>query len=252
MSLGEGLAGRVWESGEPLVIEDYDSWEGRQDTFPRGRIRALVGVPLLSGTEVIGTLGVARDALRRAPVRALRGRAAAALRAARVDRARQRAALRLGAGGPRARRRRECRQEHVPGRDEPRDPHADERGHRHERAAAAQRARRGAARVGDDHPHEQRGAADDHQRHPRLLEDRGRADGARDGAVRPARVRRRRRRADPHAGRREGPDDRAADRRRHPGHAHGRRQPAAPDPAQRAQQRGQVHGARRCHAERGE
>ena len=62
MSLGEGLAGRVWQSGAPLVVEDYDSWEGRQDTFPRDRVRALVGVPLLSGREALGTLGVARDA----------------------------------------------------------------------------------------------------------------------------------------------------------------------------------------------
>ena len=61
MSLGEGLAGRVWQSGEPLVVDDYDAWEGRMDDFPRGRIRALVGVPLLSGTDTIGALGVARD-----------------------------------------------------------------------------------------------------------------------------------------------------------------------------------------------
>ena len=73
MALGEGLAGRVWQSGVPLVVEDYDAWEGRLDTFPRGRIRALVGVPLLSGTDAIGTLGVARDAVRRARVRADRG-----------------------------------------------------------------------------------------------------------------------------------------------------------------------------------
>ena len=62
MSLGEGVAGRVWASGTPLVIEDYDAWEGRLETFPRGRIRALVGVPLLSGGDALGTLGVARDA----------------------------------------------------------------------------------------------------------------------------------------------------------------------------------------------
>ncbi len=62
MSPGEGLAGRVWQSGAPLVVESYDSWEGRMDTFPRKRISALVGVPLLSGTDTIGTLGVARDA----------------------------------------------------------------------------------------------------------------------------------------------------------------------------------------------
>ena len=46
-------------------------------------------------------------------------------------------------------------------------------------------------RVRGDHPHEQRIAAHDHQRHPRLLEGRGRADGARDRAVRLPSVRRR-------------------------------------------------------------
>ena len=61
MSLGQGLAGRVWQAGEPIVVADYDSWAGRLESFPRGRIRALVGVPLLSGTDIVGTLGVARD-----------------------------------------------------------------------------------------------------------------------------------------------------------------------------------------------
>jgi signal transduction histidine kinase/ActR/RegA family two-component response regulator len=58
---GEGLAGRVSESGEPLVTDDYDEWEGRVETIPRGRIRALVAVPLSTGKEVIGALGIARE-----------------------------------------------------------------------------------------------------------------------------------------------------------------------------------------------
>jgi signal transduction histidine kinase/ActR/RegA family two-component response regulator len=61
MALGEGLAGRVWESGEPLVIDDYDDWEGRASTIPTGEIRALVAVPLGYGDDVIGALGLARD-----------------------------------------------------------------------------------------------------------------------------------------------------------------------------------------------
>jgi signal transduction histidine kinase/HAMP domain-containing protein/ActR/RegA family two-component response regulator len=61
MAPGEGLAGRVWETGEPLVVDDYDSWEGRAQTIPRGRIRALVAVPLSSGADTLGALGVARD-----------------------------------------------------------------------------------------------------------------------------------------------------------------------------------------------
>ncbi|HET9938505.1 MAG TPA: response regulator [Gaiella sp.] len=58
---GEGLAGRVSSTGQPLVVADYDAWESRADTIPPDRIRALVAVPLSSGTDVIGALGVARD-----------------------------------------------------------------------------------------------------------------------------------------------------------------------------------------------
>jgi signal transduction histidine kinase/HAMP domain-containing protein/ActR/RegA family two-component response regulator len=61
MGPGEGLAGRVWATGEPLVVDDYDAWERRAETIPRGRIRALVAVPLASGKEPIGALGIARD-----------------------------------------------------------------------------------------------------------------------------------------------------------------------------------------------
>jgi signal transduction histidine kinase/HAMP domain-containing protein/ActR/RegA family two-component response regulator len=61
MALGEGLAGRVWATGEPLVIDDYDAWDGRAQTIPRGRIRALVAVPLSSGGDALGALGIARD-----------------------------------------------------------------------------------------------------------------------------------------------------------------------------------------------
>ena len=50
-------------------------------------------------------------------------------------------------GGAAGGRRGEPGQERVPGRDEPRDPDADECGHRHERAAARHAARRRAARL---------------------------------------------------------------------------------------------------------
>ena len=71
-------------------------------------------------------------------------------------------------------RGREPGQERVPRRDEPRDPDADERDHRDERAAPRHAARRRAARLRRDDPDVRRRAAHDHQRHPRLLEDRGR------------------------------------------------------------------------------
>ncbi|HEU0303921.1 MAG TPA: ATP-binding protein [Gaiellaceae bacterium] len=61
MAPGEGLAGRVWATGEPLVVDDYDGWGGRAQTIPHGQIRALVAVPLISGNDAIGALGIARD-----------------------------------------------------------------------------------------------------------------------------------------------------------------------------------------------
>jgi signal transduction histidine kinase/HAMP domain-containing protein/ActR/RegA family two-component response regulator len=61
MAPGEGLAGRVWATGEPLVVEDYDHWEGRVSSIATGAISALVAVPLAYGSDVIGALGLARD-----------------------------------------------------------------------------------------------------------------------------------------------------------------------------------------------
>ena len=62
IGLGEGLVGRVWQAAQPIVVDDYDEWEGRDAAFPRGRVRALAGVPLLSGEDVVGALGVAHEA----------------------------------------------------------------------------------------------------------------------------------------------------------------------------------------------
>ncbi len=62
VSRGEGLVGHVMQTLEPSVIEDYDSWPDRVSTFPRGRIRAMVSVPLMSAEMAVGALGVARDA----------------------------------------------------------------------------------------------------------------------------------------------------------------------------------------------
>ncbi len=55
---GEGLAGRVWQSGQPLAIEDYDTWEGRSPSFPKGVLLAGVGVPFTSQGRVVGVLGL--------------------------------------------------------------------------------------------------------------------------------------------------------------------------------------------------
>jgi diguanylate cyclase (GGDEF)-like protein len=57
---GKGLAGRVWQTGDPLVVADYHRWDGRQAAFDGVPFRAVVGVPLSARGEVTGVLGLAR------------------------------------------------------------------------------------------------------------------------------------------------------------------------------------------------
>jgi diguanylate cyclase (GGDEF)-like protein/PAS domain S-box-containing protein len=58
---GEGLAGLVWQTGKPVVVTDYDAWEGRSPNFPHGEVCAVAAVPLRSGTRVVGVIGVQRE-----------------------------------------------------------------------------------------------------------------------------------------------------------------------------------------------
>jgi diguanylate cyclase (GGDEF)-like protein len=57
---GEGVAGTVWETGKSLLVSDYDQWPGRLPGFPRGLIRALLGMPLFLNGQMVGVIGVAR------------------------------------------------------------------------------------------------------------------------------------------------------------------------------------------------
>ena len=102
-----------------------------------------------------------------------------------------------------------------------------------------------AARVRRDHPRQRRRAADDHQRHPGLLEDRVRQAGARGESVRAARVRRRRARSGRAGGGGEDLDLAYAIDARRARRAGRRRHPAAPGARQPARQRGEVHRRRR-------
>ena len=56
---GEGLAGRVWSTGEPLHVDDYSTWKWRKSDPKRDVLHAMAGVPLTSGDEVVGVLGLA-------------------------------------------------------------------------------------------------------------------------------------------------------------------------------------------------
>lgn len=59
LPVGEGLRGRVARTGEPLVVDDYSTWDGAQAELRTLRFRAVVGVPLCGGGQVIGVIGLA-------------------------------------------------------------------------------------------------------------------------------------------------------------------------------------------------
>jgi PAS domain S-box-containing protein len=59
MLKGEGLSGRVWETGRSLAIPDYSRWEGRVRRIDAENFRAVLGVPLVSRGTVIGVIGLA-------------------------------------------------------------------------------------------------------------------------------------------------------------------------------------------------
>ncbi len=57
---GEGLAGKVWQTGRSIVVDDYDEWSGRKNGFDRSIFHAVVGVPLKSAGQVLGVIGLGR------------------------------------------------------------------------------------------------------------------------------------------------------------------------------------------------
>ncbi len=53
---GEGVAGRVLLSDEPLVMRDYQHWEGRSRQWVSGAASSVMGVPIERGAEIVGVL----------------------------------------------------------------------------------------------------------------------------------------------------------------------------------------------------
>lgn len=58
---GQGLAGRVVETGEPIWIEDYESWESRPAQYEDAPFRASISVPLQFEGEMLGALSLSQD-----------------------------------------------------------------------------------------------------------------------------------------------------------------------------------------------
>lgn len=56
---GESLSGRVWQTGEPLVVHDYANWPNRSPESCWDLVEAVAGVPLRTGDQIVGVLGLA-------------------------------------------------------------------------------------------------------------------------------------------------------------------------------------------------
>lgn len=61
---GEGVSGRVLESGQPMVVADYSHWEGRAVQFDGAGFTACVAVPIRWGDRLLGVLNVLDEAPR--------------------------------------------------------------------------------------------------------------------------------------------------------------------------------------------
>lgn len=59
VAFGDGLGGRVYQNGEPLIVPNYSQWVGRLGAYERLSVGAAVAVPLMAGKERVGVLGLA-------------------------------------------------------------------------------------------------------------------------------------------------------------------------------------------------
>jgi diguanylate cyclase (GGDEF)-like protein len=65
IGIDEGVGGEVVRGGKPMIVEDYDQWDGRSQAAPSGLFGSMAAVPLTSGGRVIGVLGLSSGDARR-------------------------------------------------------------------------------------------------------------------------------------------------------------------------------------------
>lgn len=62
LKVGEGVAGRVVATGEPVLVSDYSNWAGRARVFEGERFDRIMGVPLKWQDRVLGVINLHRGA----------------------------------------------------------------------------------------------------------------------------------------------------------------------------------------------
>lgn len=61
LQVGEGMAGRVAQTHQILIVDDYASWDGRSPLYQGIPIKAVIQVPMLYAGQLIGVLAVDED-----------------------------------------------------------------------------------------------------------------------------------------------------------------------------------------------
>jgi PAS domain S-box-containing protein len=59
LQMGEGMAGKVAQTRQPLIVDDYRTWEHRSPQYADIPFTAVIQVPMLHGGEFIGVLSIA-------------------------------------------------------------------------------------------------------------------------------------------------------------------------------------------------
>ncbi|MEN8241481.1 MAG: PAS domain S-box protein [Chloroflexota bacterium] len=55
---GEGMAGKVLESRDFLIVDDYSTWNGRSQIYSKETFTSVLQVPIMIGEEFLGVLSV--------------------------------------------------------------------------------------------------------------------------------------------------------------------------------------------------
>ncbi len=61
LKLGEGVSGHVAQTGQVIVVPDYQVWKGRAAVYANVPFHRVVGVPLKIGEKLIGVINVSDD-----------------------------------------------------------------------------------------------------------------------------------------------------------------------------------------------
>ncbi|MCP4537648.1 MAG: PAS domain S-box protein [Chloroflexi bacterium] len=58
---GESISGRVWETGKPVVVDDYQHWVGKMAVYDGFSIGAMISVPIRLNRTFLGALSIVSD-----------------------------------------------------------------------------------------------------------------------------------------------------------------------------------------------